>query len=103
MMASTPEVMLDSTAARRNPSSGLVALVMGILGLSVLPVVGPILALVFGYQSRRETLLHPGVYTDDLGRVGRILGWVGLGLAAAGLILTVLAVLFLMPVSVLSA
>jgi hypothetical protein len=36
-----------------------------------------VLALVFGYQARRETLTRPDVYSDDLGRAGRILGWIG--------------------------
>jgi hypothetical protein len=68
------------------PSSGVVAFVMGLLGLTVLPLVGSILAVVFGYQSRRETAADPVRYVDDLGRVGRVLGWVGIGLASLALL-----------------
>jgi hypothetical protein len=80
------------------PTSGVVALVMGLLGLTVLPLVGSILALVFGYQSRREVAAEPARYVDDLGRVGRVLGWVGIGLAALMLLAVVAAVAFFMAV-----
>ena len=73
--------------ASNHPTSGVVALVMGILGLTAIPLLGSILAVVFGAQSRKEAEQHPEYYTDDLGRIGRILGWVGIGLALAGLLL----------------
>ena len=77
--------------SKNNPTSGVVALVMGILGLTALPLIGSILALVFGAQSRNDVARNPQYYSDDLGRIGRILGWVGLGLAAAGLLFVLLA------------
>ena len=82
--------------SKTNPTSGLVALVMGILGLTALPLIGSILALVFGAQSRNETAQSPQHYSDDLGRIGRILGWVGLALSALGVLVVMLffAVLF---------
>ena len=82
--------------SKNNPTSGVVALVMGILGLTALPLIGSILAVVFGIQSRNETAQHPQYYSDDLGRIGRILGWVGLALAALGVLAVVLffAVIF---------
>jgi hypothetical protein len=82
--------------SKNNPTSGVVALVMGILGLTALPLIGSILALVFGAQSRNEVANNPQYYSDDLGRIGRILGWVGLALTALGVLVVVLffAVLF---------
>jgi hypothetical protein len=82
--------------SKNNPTSGVVALVMGILGLTALPLIGSILALVFGAQSRNEVANNPRYYSDDLGRIGRILGWVGLALTALGVLVVVLffAVLF---------
>jgi hypothetical protein len=55
----------------------LASLVLGILGLTVLPLIGAALALVFGYQSKSAARAEPARYSDELGRVGRILGWVG--------------------------
>lgn len=72
--------------ATENPTSGVLALVFGIVGLVVLPVIGSILALVFGYQCRKEVAAEPHRYRDDLGRVGRILGWIGVALAAVGIV-----------------
>ena len=74
-----------SPSPARHPTSGIASLVLGILGLTVLPLVGSILAVVFGYQSRREAAAEPQLYTDELGRVGRILGWIGV--AISGLVL----------------
>ena len=65
---------------------------MGILGLTALPLLGSILALVFGAQARREALDHPQHYRDSLGRIGRILGWVGVTLAVLGVLVAVVAV-----------
>lgn len=84
----------------RNPTSGLLALIMGILGFNALPLLGSILAVIFGYQSRKETLAHPQAYVDDFGRAGRVLGWIGIGLAALMLVLAVAFMLFVMPMRV---
>lgn len=76
-------------APREHAPGAVASLVFGILGFTFLPVLGSILALVFGYQSRRATKAEPQRYTDSLGQAGRILGWVGLALALlAGLALT---------------
>ncbi len=77
-------------AGLRHPSSAIVSLITGVLGLSALPVLGSILALVFGSMSRREVAAAPTAYTDELGRVGRILGWIGIALALLGLVFGVL-------------
>ncbi len=82
--------MTSTPVGRENPTSGVLALVFGIIGLVALPLIGSILALVFGYQCRGQVAAEPHRYQDDLGRVGRILGWVGLGLAAVGILFFVL-------------
>lgn len=59
-------------------SPGAVAsLILGVVGLTVVPFIGSIIALVLGYQSRAAAQAEPWRYRDDLGRVGRILGWIG--------------------------
>lgn len=92
-MSSTPGPPAPPTT---HPTSGVVALVMGILGLTALPLIGSVLALVFASQSRQEAEREPHLYRDDMGRIGRILGWIGIGLALVGLLVTgaLLAVLF---------
>ncbi len=87
-MSDTSDVSRPPPRAPSNPTTGVVALVMGILGLTALPLVGSILALVFASQSRQEVERAPQLYTDEMGRIGRILGWVGIGLALLGLLLS---------------
>lgn len=84
------------TTGRQHPTTAIISLVMGIIGLVALPVIGSIIALVTGYQSRNEAAERPDVYTDDLGRVGRILGWVGLGLSLLGLLIAALVIMLVL-------
>jgi hypothetical protein len=58
----------------------IASLVCGILGLvGILPVVGSILAIVFGRIHQRD---FPTA-NDQYARIGIILGWIGVGLAIA--------------------
>jgi len=61
----------------------IAALVLGICGLCVLPLLGPVLALVFGYRARAEVDRSRG-RTGGRGMAvaGIVLGWVGLAFAA---------------------
>lgn len=80
------------TEGRQHSTEGIVALVMGIIGLMVLPLIGSVIGLVFGYQSRAIAAREPQRYSDDLGRVGRILSWIGVVLYGGGLVLALLAI-----------
>ena len=71
------------------------ALVLGILGLFVCPLICSVLALVFGYQGRREIDNSGGRITGrGSATAGIVLGWIGVALAVAfiGLIVLGLAV-----------
>lgn len=81
-----------------NAPGAVGSLVCGILGLFTIPLVLSIVAVVLGNQSRRATAAEPYRYTDQLGQVGRILGWIGIGLAAFGLLVIAAVLVFLMPV-----
>ena len=72
----------------------IASLVLGIAGVTVLPVIGPILALVFGYSARREIDAGGGVQGGrQLAVAGIVLGWVGVALMA----LIALAFIALIP------
>ncbi len=65
---------------------------LGIVGVACCPLVCSILALVFGYQSRREIDASQGRQGGRGNAVaGIVLGWVGLALAVLGIIYYVLA------------
>jgi heme/copper-type cytochrome/quinol oxidase subunit 2 len=78
-------------AGPQQTTSGIVSLVFGILQFVALPLIGTIVALVAGYRSRNDAAANPAL-SDDLGRVGRILGWIGLAIALLVIALIVLAI-----------
>lgn len=86
----------DTTAPspREEAPGGVAALVLGILGLTLVPFILSIVALVVGHRSKREAEAHPERYRDELGRVGRILGWVGVALGVFALLAFIVAMLF---------
>jgi len=69
-------------AARKTNPKAIVALVAGIVGVAFLPLVGSIVALVFGYLAKRE--IEDSDEPQD-GRsqaiAGIVLGWIGMGIA----------------------
>lgn len=84
----------------RTPAPGaVVSLVFGIAGLTVLFFIGSIVALVLGYQSRRAALAEPDLYDDQLGQIGRVLGWIGVGLGLAMIVVMIVVLLFVVIVS----
>jgi len=69
------------------PTSGLAiaSLVSGVTGLTILPFVGGILAIVLGYMARRDIRDRPDeVSGDGLALAGIILGWIAIGLIIVG-------------------
>ena len=77
----------------------IASLTMGVLGLSLLPLIGAVLALVFGYRARRE-IANSGESGEGLATAGVILGWVGVGLLALIAVVALLAFVFFVPVRV---
>lgn len=74
------------------PGAATASLVLGIVGLTVFPLLGSVLALVFGHQARRQIRADARYSGDGLATSGIVLGWVGIGLCVAAVVLTVLIV-----------
>ncbi len=71
--------------ARPNSSTAILSLVFGILGLSFLPVVGSVVALITGRMAKREIEASAGALGGEgMVKGGVILGWIGVGLFALG-------------------
>lgn len=69
------------------PTSGMAvaSLVLGIGGLTVLPLLGSILGIIFGYMARRDIRQRPDeVSGEGLALAGIIMGWIAVGLAVLG-------------------
>lgn len=82
---------------QQNSSMAIASLVCGILGLiGVLPLIGSILAIVFGRIFQRD---FPNS-NDQYARIGIILGWIGIGLLI--LVIVSVVILFLAATNVLT-
>ena len=90
----------ESTAPPASASMNgyaIASFVLGIVGIFVFPLVGSILALIFGYIARNEIDGSAGTQTGrGLAVAGIVLGWVGVALAV---VLFVVVVLFLVALS----
>ncbi len=78
-----------------NSSTAIISLISGILGLTLLPTLGSILALILGYMARNEIRASGGaIGGDGLATGGIVLGWIGivltlLGLCVAGVVILI--------------
>ena len=68
-----------------NSTMAIVALIAGILGLTLFPLFGSIIAVITGPMAKREIAESGGTLGGEgLAQVGMILGWIGLALALVG-------------------
>ncbi len=84
-----PPARPASPAASEPPTSGMAvaSLVLGIGGLTVLPLLGSIVAIVLGYMARSDIRRRPHeVSGDGLALAGIVLGWISVGLAILGIL-----------------
>jgi len=89
-----------------NSNMAMISLVAGILGLTLFPFLGSIVALVTGYMARKEIQESNGnLGGDGMATAGLVMGWIGIGLSAIGLCIggTVFAIsLCLVPLGIMS-
>lgn len=78
--------------ARQTEGTAVASLVLGIAGIVVCPLICSILAVIFGNQAQAKIRLDPALEGEGMAKAGIILGWIGIGLAALG-ILAFIAVL----------
>jgi hypothetical protein len=73
-------------AAPPNSSMALISLIAGILGLTFIPIIGSIVAVITGPMARKEIRESAGGLSGDgLATAGIILGWIGIGLTILGI------------------
>jgi Domain of unknown function (DUF4190) len=73
-----PDGQWMQAGAQQSSGKATAALVLGILGLVLCPFICSILALVFGYQARREIDASGGRMTGrGNATAGVVLGWIG--------------------------
>jgi hypothetical protein len=70
-------------AARRTPGKATAALILGILGLVLVPIIPSILAVVFGSGAKHEIDASGGrLEGRGLAVTGLVLGWIALAIWA---------------------
>ena len=68
-----------------NSTLSIIALVAGILGLTLFPLIGSIVAIIAGPMAKREIDESGGTLGgENLAQIGMILGWIGLALSLLG-------------------
>ncbi len=74
----------------------IVSLIAGILGLSLFPLIGSIVAVITGQMARREIRESAGTLGGEgLATAGLVMGWIGIGLSVISV--CVFGVLFAVP------
>ena len=79
-----------------NSSMAILSLVAGILGLTMFPVIGSIVALITGSMAKREINESGGTLGGEgLAQAGIILGWIGVAVSVLGV--CVFGLVFALP------
>jgi hypothetical protein len=69
-----------------NSTMAIVSLIAGVLGLTFLPTIGSIVAVITGTMARKEIRESAGaIGGDGMAVAGLVLGWIGVGLLVIGL------------------
>jgi len=85
--------------AKRDSALAIVSLVSGLVGWTLIPIVGAIAAVITGHLAKKEIRDSGGsVGGDGMALAGLILGYVQLGLILLGIIVAVVLVFALVPV-----
>lgn len=74
-----------SSDHRRTNGKSVASLALGVVGF-VVPLVPSILAVVLGHAARNDLRMDHTQKGDGLALTGMILGWIGIAIAAIGLI-----------------
>jgi len=73
-------------APQTNSTMAIISLVAGILGLTLFPIIGSIIAVITGPMAKKEILASGGALTGEgLATAGLVMGWIGIGLTVLGL------------------
>jgi hypothetical protein len=72
----------------QSSTMAIISLIAGILGLTFIPIIGSIVALILGYMAKNEIRASGGALSGDgMATAGIILGWVGMVFLCLGLCL----------------
>lgn len=91
-------------AVPQNSSTAIISLIAGILGLTLFPIIGSIVAIITGHMAKGEIARSGGALGGSgLATAGLILGYVGVGLTVLGICIFGVAVALPICLGVLAA
>ena len=68
-----------------NSTTAIISLVAGILGLTLFPIIGSIIAVILGHMAKGEIARSNGtIGGDGAATFGLVLGYIGIGLTVLG-------------------
>ena len=70
------------------------SLISAILGLTILPLIGSIGAIVLASMAEKEFVTNPSLDGQGLAKAGKIIGWIGVGLGLCGCLFTLVSFVF---------
>ena len=75
---------------RQSSTLALVSLIAGILGWTLAPFIGSLVAVITGHMARKEIRNNPALDGDVMAVIGLVLGWASVILWIVGIIVFVL-------------
>lgn len=86
------------TATKRESSLAIVSLISGILGWTIVPFIGSIVAVITGHLAKKEIRESGGTMSGDgMALAGLILGYTMIGIALLAIIVLVVALVVFVP------
>lgn len=77
---------------QRTPGNAVAALVLGIVGLVLCPIICSVLAIIFGQQAKGQIERDPNLTGAGLAQAGYIMGIVGLALVGVAVVFWIIAI-----------
>lgn len=75
----------EQTSPRPNSNLALISLISGVLGLTFLPFIGSILAVITASMAKKEIRESEGAMGgEEMAKIGQILGWLGIAFLIIG-------------------
>jgi len=86
------------TATKRDSSLAIVSLIAGIIGWTVIPFIGSIVAVITGHLAKKEIRESGGAMAGDgMALAGLILGYTMIGFVLLAAIVVIVALLVFVP------
>lgn len=87
------------TPVKRDSTMAIVSLIAGIVGWTIVPFIGSIVAVITGHLAKKEIRESGGTMSGDgMALAGLILGYTMIGIALLALIVVIVALAIFVPV-----